>query len=87
MAQKRFDEVIATYAPRLKAVVGYIVENLPEHVPAIMQVLEGAEAAAIDEEAVMADDARANALAGVMSDLTATLQAAMPSGETVGDPE
>lgn len=77
----RFDEVFATSVPRLKAVVDYIIANLPEHLPAILAVIQGADAQAVGQEAAMADDARANAFAGVMSDLTATLTAAIPEVE------
>lgn len=81
MATQRFDEILPVVDARVTAVLNWIIANHPEDVPTILQVIAGAEAEAADVEAVMADDARANALNCKLSGWAEKLQAALPPAE------
>ena len=86
MAQ--FDQVFAELQAKMAAAMAVIAQD-PEMAQAVREAIDGAQAAAVVEEAQAQDDARANALSqmivGVRGVLAEAAGAAEPAEEPVSE--
>ena len=71
----RFDEVYADLDAKMQAAMTVLVNDFPEAAVAVRNALLGAQAQAVVEAENRADDARANALATMVSGVAETLAA------------
>lgn len=83
----RFDEVFAELQAKIGAVVAVIAAD-PELALRVRAAIDAAEAEKVVEEQAAQDDARANVLQGVISDVGALLRQVAPlDTDTAHEPE
>ena len=82
----RFDDVFADLEAKMAAAIAVISQD-PEMALAVKNAILGAQAQAVIEAENRADDARANVLATMVSDVAVALEQAAPTPPVEPEPE